>query len=191
LGGPGGRRGPDRPALPSRWTLSWKGVIKVTVPRERCRGIRWGASLLERLEGDANLPEAIRTQVRDLRRTYPTVGQLKDHLAAGTNGLPPAWTSAIQEAHRLFNTLSLTHDHEQLERVKAQTSRLAAAADAKMAEAVEAYQAAGNVVAALQQATVLRATFETYVRAVNPDPALARRELARLGLSAEGPQRRF
>ena len=82
----------------------------MTVPSERCRAIRWGASLLERLEGDADLPEAIRTQVRDLRRTYPTAGQLRDHLATGTNGLPPAWTSAIQAAHRLFNALWCSGD---------------------------------------------------------------------------------
>lgn len=85
----------------------------MTVPNERCRAIRWGASLLERLEADADLPEAIRTQVRDLRRTYPTAGQLKDHLAAGTNGLPPAWTAAIQEAHRLFNSLWCSGDDSQ------------------------------------------------------------------------------
>ena len=82
----------------------------MTVPSERCRAIRWGASLLERLEGDADLPEAIRTQVQDLRRTYPTAGQLKDHLATGMNGLPPDWISAIQEAHRLFNSLWCSGD---------------------------------------------------------------------------------
>lgn len=95
---------------PRLWALSWKGDIQLTVPHERCRVIRWGASLLERLEADADLPETIRAQVRDLRRTYPTAGQLKDHLTAGTNGLPPAWIAAIQEAHRLFNALWCSGD---------------------------------------------------------------------------------
>ena len=96
---------------------------------------------------------------------------------------------ALAQAMRRAATVA--HELEQLERIKAEASRLAAAAEAKMAEAVEAYQAAGHVVAALQQATALRATFEAYVREVNPDPTLARRELARLGLSAEGPRRRL
>ena len=82
----------------------------MTVPSERCRALRWGAKLLERLEGEPDLPEKIRSQARDLRRTYPTAGELKEHLAAGTNGLPPAWTSAIQEAHRLFNSLWFSGD---------------------------------------------------------------------------------
>lgn len=86
---------------------------------------------------------------------------------------------------------AVAHEREQLERISAETSRLAVAAEAKMVEAVEAYQAAGHVVAALQQATALRAMFEAYVREVNPDPSVARRELARLGLSAEGPRRRL
>ena len=97
--------------------------------------------------------------------------------------------SALAQAMR--RAAAVAHELGQLERIKAETSRLAAAAEAKMAEAVEAYQAAGHVVAALQQATALRATFEAYVHDVNPDPAVARRELVRLGLSAEGPQRRL
>lgn len=97
--------------------------------------------------------------------------------------------SAMAQAMR--RAAAVAHEREQLERIRAETSRLAAAAEAKMAEAIEAYQAAGHVVAALQQATALRATFEAYVREVNPDPTVARRELARLGLSAEGPQRRL
>lgn len=94
-------------------------------------------------------------------------------------------------AQAMRRAATVAHDREELERIKAETSRTAAAADAKMAEAVEAYQAAGHVVAALKQAKALRATFEAYVREVNPDPAVAMRELARLGLSAEGPQRRL
>lgn len=82
----------------------------MTMPHERCRALRWGAQLLERLEGDPDLPESIRAQARDLRRTYPTAGQLTDHLAAGTNGLPPAWTSAIQGAYVLFNALWCSDD---------------------------------------------------------------------------------
>ena len=77
----------------------------MTMPHERCRALRWGAQLLDRLQGDPDLPAAIRAQARDLCRTYPTAGQLKDHLAADTNGLPPAWTSAIQGASVLFNAL--------------------------------------------------------------------------------------
>ena len=96
---------------------------------------------------------------------------------------------AVAQAMR--RAAAMAHDHEELERIKAETSRIAAAADAKMSEAVDAYQESGNVVAALKQATALRATFEAYVREVNPDPTIARRELARLGLSAEGPQRRL
>ena len=94
-------------------------------------------------------------------------------------------------AQAMRRAAAVAHEHEQLERIRAETLRLAAAADAKMAEAVEAYQAAGQVVAALTQATALRATFEAYVREVNQDPAVARRELARLGLSAEGAQHRL
>ena len=97
--------------------------------------------------------------------------------------------SALAQAMR--RAAAVAHERAQLERIRAETSRLAAAAEAKMAEAVEAYQAAGHVVAALQQAAALRETFEAYVREVNPDPAVARRELARLGLSAEGRQRRL
>jgi hypothetical protein len=85
----------------------------MTVPSERCRALRWGASLLERLEGDLDLPEAIRSRVRDLRRTYPTAGQLKAHLAAGTSGLPPAWTAAIQDTYVLFNALWCSGDDSQ------------------------------------------------------------------------------
>lgn len=94
-------------------------------------------------------------------------------------------------AQAMRRAAAIAHDREQLERTRAETSRLQAAADAKMAEAVQAYQAVGNVVAAMQQATALRATFEAYVREVNPDPAVARQQLARLGLAAEGPQRRL
>ena len=82
----------------------------MTVPSERCRAIRWGSKLLERLEGDPDLLETTRAQVRDLHRAYPTAGQLTDHLAAGTNGLPPAWTCAIQEAYVLFNALWCSDD---------------------------------------------------------------------------------
>jgi len=85
-------------------------AFQMTMPHERCRALRWGAELLERLEGDPDLPEAIRAQAGDLCRTYPTAEQLKAHLAAGTNGLPPSWTSAIQQAHRLFNTLWCSGD---------------------------------------------------------------------------------
>jgi hypothetical protein len=82
----------------------------MTMPNERCRSLRWGAELLERLEGDPVLPAAIRAQARDLRQTYPTAGQLQDHLAAGTNGLPEAWISAIQTAYLLFNALWCSDD---------------------------------------------------------------------------------
>jgi hypothetical protein len=75
----------------------------MTMPDERTRAIRWGGELLEQIASDIALPDTMIAAAQRIALMYPTPKALEDRLRSCAAGLPPAWATALLDAHELFD----------------------------------------------------------------------------------------